>query len=149
MNPDSIRTLEMLVQLQEQLNDAHITMQERVIMLNEDVTAYVQQRSEHCFAKLQEETVLAQQRYSHIMLRLQLHRIVPNDDDEEALEQVQVPGLLRRLNGLQLLRVSVRPKEVNRAMGQALTGGFIYFGDIVRLVEFTQVGDGEEMPVDE
>lgn len=149
MNPDALRTLELLVQLQEQLNDAHITMQERVIMLNEDVTAYVHQRSEHCFAQLQAETVLAQQRYSHIMLRLQLYQIVPNDDDEEALEQVQVPGLLRRLNGLQLVRVSVRPKEVNRAMTQALMGGFVFFGDIVKLVVFTQTGEGEEVPVEE
>ena len=145
MNPDALRTLALLTQLQEQLNDAHTTMQERVIMLNEDVTAYVHLRSEHCFGKLQAETVVAQQRYSHLMFRLQLFPMAPNDDDEEALEQVQVPGLLRKLNGLQLVRVSVKAQEVNRAMTQALMGGFVFFAEVVRLVEFTQMGEEERV----
>ena len=138
MNPDALRALALLSQLQEQLNDAHTTMQERVIMLNEDVTAYVHQRSQFCFLQLQEETARAQHRYSRLMARLQFFSLLPNDEDEEALEQVQIPGLLRRLNGLKLYKVSVNAPEVNRSMTQALMGAFVFFGEVVKMVEFTQ-----------
>lgn len=72
------------------------------------------------------------------MARLQFFSLLPNDEDEEALEQVQIPGLLRRLNGLKLYKVSVNAPEVNRSMTQALMGAFVFFGEVVKMVEFTQ-----------
>lgn len=141
MNSEALKALDFLAHLQERLNEVQIVMQERVNMLNEDVTGYVHQRSEHCLALLQIETQQTQARYANLMTRLQQNPADLDDDDVEALEQVQLPGLLKSLSRMVLHKVNINPSTVNQAMTQALTGTFVFFSDIVEIVQFEQRSD--------
>ena len=144
MNPSALRALAFLTHLQEKLNEVQAVLQDRVCLLNEDVTGYVHQRSEYCLSLLQLETQRTQHRYTSLMSRLQHMTEQPSDDDEEAMEQVRVPGLLKSLSAMVLHRVNIQAAEVNRAMTRALMGEFVFFSELVEIVEFQQRQDGGE-----
>lgn len=144
LNPNALQALAFLTQLQERLNEVQNVLQERVCMLNEDVTGYVHQRSEYCLQLLQSETARTQQRYSMLMTRLQQLPMNPNDDDDEAMDQVRIPGLLKSLSSMVLHRVNIQAPAVNQAMTQALMGRFVFFSDIVEIVEFRQRSEDRE-----
>jgi len=145
LNPNALQAIAFLTQLQERLSEVQNVLQERVCMLNEDVTGYVHQRSDYCLQLLQNETARTQQRYSQLMTRLQQLPMEPNDDDEEAMDQVRVPGLLKSLSSMVLHRVNIQAPAVNQAMTQALMGRFVFFSDIVEIVEFRQRSEGEDL----
>lgn len=147
--PNTLQAMAFLTKLQERLNEVQAVLQDRVCMLNEDVTGYVHQRSEYCLQLLQVETQRTQERYTLLMRRLQQYPVHPSDDDDEAMDQVRIPGLLKSLSTMVLHRVNIHAPAVNQAMTKALMGEFVFFSNIVEIVEFRQRSEDREEEQDD